>query len=215
MNQQAQPRTNVYIDGFNFYYGAVKETPFKWLDYRALSERLLRGHQINSVKFFTARLLDMPADPGLTQRQDRYLRALEAYSNIEIIYGKFVLRSKSVRLTEDGTEGEGKKVSFDMYEEKRSDVNFGAHLVWDSCHRSMDVALVLSNDSDLQTPIDMAQKLGIRVVTVNPHRHAKQRRGLQADDQRILNRRHLSHSQLPDPVVVGGSRNLNKPKEWP
>ena len=25
-------RTRVYIDGLNLYYGAVKGTPFKWLD---------------------------------------------------------------------------------------------------------------------------------------------------------------------------------------
>ena len=23
-------RTNVYVDGFNFYYRAVKDTPYKW-----------------------------------------------------------------------------------------------------------------------------------------------------------------------------------------
>ncbi len=25
-------KTNFYIDGFNLYYGAVKGTPYKWLD---------------------------------------------------------------------------------------------------------------------------------------------------------------------------------------
>ena len=25
-------RTQVYVDGFNLYYGALKDTPFKWLD---------------------------------------------------------------------------------------------------------------------------------------------------------------------------------------
>ncbi|MEZ5246060.1 MAG: hypothetical protein R2707_13255 [Acidimicrobiales bacterium] len=28
--------TVVYIDGFNFYYGAVKGTPHEWLDYQAV-----------------------------------------------------------------------------------------------------------------------------------------------------------------------------------
>jgi hypothetical protein len=27
-------RTFVYVDGFNLYYGAVKGTPYKWLDMR-------------------------------------------------------------------------------------------------------------------------------------------------------------------------------------
>ena len=31
----APPKTIVYIDGFNFYYGAVKDTPHTWLDFEA------------------------------------------------------------------------------------------------------------------------------------------------------------------------------------
>lgn len=29
-------KTFVYVDAFNLYYGAVKDTPYKWLDLRAL-----------------------------------------------------------------------------------------------------------------------------------------------------------------------------------
>ena len=29
-------RTFVYVDGFNLYYGALKSTPWKWLDLPAL-----------------------------------------------------------------------------------------------------------------------------------------------------------------------------------
>ena len=25
-------RTRIYIDGFNLYYGMLKDTPYKWLD---------------------------------------------------------------------------------------------------------------------------------------------------------------------------------------
>jgi hypothetical protein len=35
--------TYVYVDGLNFYYGALVKTPYKWLDYEALS-RLLVPH---------------------------------------------------------------------------------------------------------------------------------------------------------------------------
>jgi hypothetical protein len=34
--------TTVYIDEFNLYYGALKDTPYKWLDLEALRRRLLR-----------------------------------------------------------------------------------------------------------------------------------------------------------------------------
>ena len=32
--------TNVYVDGFNLYYRALKDTPFRWLDLRKLAETL-------------------------------------------------------------------------------------------------------------------------------------------------------------------------------
>ena len=32
--------TNVYIDGFNLYYRALKDNPFRWLDLRRLAETL-------------------------------------------------------------------------------------------------------------------------------------------------------------------------------
>lgn len=34
-------RTNVYIDGFNLFYGALKGSPYKWLNLEALCQRLL------------------------------------------------------------------------------------------------------------------------------------------------------------------------------
>jgi hypothetical protein len=37
-------RTIVYIDGFNLYYGAVKGTPYKWLDLKSVCQKLLDPH---------------------------------------------------------------------------------------------------------------------------------------------------------------------------
>lgn len=34
-------RTRVYIDGYNFYFGCLKGTPYKWLDPVSLIETLL------------------------------------------------------------------------------------------------------------------------------------------------------------------------------
>jgi len=39
-------RTLVSIDGFNFYYNAVKNTPYKWLDFKALSVALLKPYTL-------------------------------------------------------------------------------------------------------------------------------------------------------------------------
>jgi len=36
-------RTRVYIDGYNLYYGCLKNSPDKWLDVRALVQ--ISGHE--------------------------------------------------------------------------------------------------------------------------------------------------------------------------
>src|SRR5258708_3623868 len=48
------PKTNVYIDGFNFYYGAVKNTPYRWVNLAALCRHMLPNDTIQSIKYFTA-----------------------------------------------------------------------------------------------------------------------------------------------------------------
>ena len=84
--------TFVYVDGFNLYYGALKGTPWKWLDLMALSRRLLQPHhRFLTVKYFTARVSATPADPSKPQCQDVYLRALKRYRPaVEVYYGHFL-----------------------------------------------------------------------------------------------------------------------------
>lgn len=73
-------RTTVYIDGFNLYYGALKGSPWKWLDLVLLFETILkRRHDVGRIKYFTARVSDTPNDPSKAMRQDIYLQALRRY----------------------------------------------------------------------------------------------------------------------------------------
>ncbi len=67
-------RTWVYVDGFNLYYGALKGTPFKWLNPIALATQLLpAGHVIERLKYFTAHVSGA-ADPDVPRRQQRTSR---------------------------------------------------------------------------------------------------------------------------------------------
>ncbi|HEV7772154.1 MAG TPA: hypothetical protein VGO48_02560, partial [Conexibacter sp.] len=53
----AQHRTIVYIDGFNLYYGCLKDSPYRWLDPCALARNALWDDMdIVGVKYFTARV---------------------------------------------------------------------------------------------------------------------------------------------------------------
>ena len=49
-----KPRTIIYIDGFNFYYGAVRGTPYKWLDIEKCFLRLRMNDDIRRIWYFTA-----------------------------------------------------------------------------------------------------------------------------------------------------------------
>ncbi len=83
-------RTFIYIDGFNFYYGAVRNTPYKWLDYKSFFQKLLAPeHDIVAIKYFTAYVTGK-LDPRQPVRQKTYLRALKSYiPEISIHLGHF------------------------------------------------------------------------------------------------------------------------------
>ena len=64
-------RTVVYVDGFYFYYGAVRRTRYKWLDPVALFRKVLGAqNSVVTVKYFTARVQPTPNDPDVNVRQD-------------------------------------------------------------------------------------------------------------------------------------------------
>ena len=89
--------TNVYIDGFNLYYRALKDTPFRWLDLRKLAETLFPEDAVNRVSYFTARLDARPGNPGQAQRQLIYLRALATVPGFDAYYGVFRPASSAPR----------------------------------------------------------------------------------------------------------------------
>ncbi len=54
-------RTYISIDGLNFYYGLVKGTPYRWLDLKSLSVKVLPGDfETCKIKYFTAEVKAFP-----------------------------------------------------------------------------------------------------------------------------------------------------------
>jgi len=82
--------TYVYIDGFNLYYGVIKETPYKWLNIRLLCQNYFKKYHILKLKYFTAIISSRPNNPNKPNRQQIYLRALKTIPNLEIILGHFM-----------------------------------------------------------------------------------------------------------------------------
>ena len=82
--------TNVYVDGFNLYYGCLRGTPYKWLDLDALCRRLFPRDRINRIRYFTAIVSARPGDPQQPQRQQAYLRALQTIPGLTIHRGRYL-----------------------------------------------------------------------------------------------------------------------------
>ncbi len=207
-------RTYIYIDGFNFYYGAVKWTPFKWLDFKAFFTCLLKSqHHILSIKYFTALVSSTPDDPNKSVRQETFIRALNNYiPEIEVYYGHFLSHEISAPLAKPSR---GKRFADVIKtEEKGSDVNLAVHLLNDAWLDKYDCAVVVSNDSDLAEAMRLvkehhSQKL-IGLVTPGERKTSKQLQQ-HADFVRKVRRGALARTQLPNPIP---GTTIHKPPEW-
>lgn len=214
-----RPRAHVYIDGFNLYYQRLRETPFKWLNVEELSRKLFPRLDVTVVKYFTARVKPSVFDPGVEQRQDVYLTALRTCGRTSVIEGSYQSHPKRLPRAKDFFAGQMKPVEVIVSEEKGSDVNLASHMLLDACQGRFDVAAVITNDSDLTTPIKMVtSELGKQVVLVSPLKPNSKRRPNRslvnaATSQKSIRNGVLRSSLLPDPVPHPRLR-IAKPPRW-
>ena len=206
-------RTFVYVDGFNLYYGALKGTPFKWLDPVSLFEKVLQPHHdILRVKYFTARVSGTSTDPSKPQRQDVYLRALRHYRpEVEVYFGHFLSHRARAPLAQ--AVGDRRTVEIIRTEEKGSDVNLAVHLLNDGWLDAYDCAVVVSNDSDIAEAMRLVrQHRGKRIGLVTPGTGRPSRQLMtHADFSRHLRPNALQRSQLPDRIP---GTSIRKPARW-
>jgi hypothetical protein len=256
-------RTWLYVDGFNLYYGALKGTPFKWLNLAALAREFLPStHSVERIKYFTARVSGA-ADPDAPRRQHAYLSALSSLPELEVHFGRFLsktvwrpitnfpvsgatIHSPVAALLPTGThevtggsltapsrlvvsvyppkgEKRPKKAAravakaliteVHTMEEKGSDVNLAAHLLNDAWKNAFEAAAVISNDTDLVTPIQMVSvERGKPVFVVCPGRWQ-----MAPDLERVASfKRHirrpmLVNAQFLDPIP---GTTISKPANW-
>ena len=207
--------TNVYIDGFNLYYRALRGTPFKWLDLRTLAETLFPGDVINRICYFTALLDARPDDPHKPQRQLMYLRAVESIRDLSIYYGSFRSGTKRRPLVRP-LPGLPTHVEVWDTEEKGSDVNLATRLLVDGFNGEYQQAVVVSNDADFAGAMRYVRDaLGLRVTLVNPDAKTPSPKPLadSATYVKRLWRSHLRRSQFPD-RIVDAHGVISKPLGW-
>ena len=212
---------NIYVDGLNLYNGSLRRHPqLKWLDIARMCRALLPGREINRIRYFSARVNSLPHNMQAPNRQATYFRALRTIPNLTIQLGRFATR-RTTMPRDPLTYLEGNHipevVPVIRFEEKRTDVNIATHLLVDCFDDDFDEAVIISNDSDLTLPIEVAiKKFGKPVGMINPHPAKRLSRELEratAYQIRSINRSVLARSQFPS-ILTDDRGEFHRPHRW-
>lgn len=222
-------RTIIYIDGFNLYFGCLKQLPrCRWLNIEALAQRLCIENDpstdIVGIKYFTA-----PIKAGLSPRgfvsvksQADYLRALQIHcKQVQIINGKYFIVPGSYHR-------DSKPVDFSTKlrvlrpEEKQTDVNIALHMLCDATDEICDQQVLFSNDSDCAPILSTIRQRhpAIRLGVVPPilsetsvRYPSKELASTAHWSRRNINVQDLLECQLPKRVPTR-KRPIDKPRHW-
>lgn len=206
-------RTYIYVDGFNLYYGSLRRTSYKWLNLSSLFRDILQSHhQILKIKYFTARVSARPTNPYKPQRQDTYLRALQAHcEEVEVFFGHFL--TNKIRAPLSHPSNGPKVVEVLKTEEKGSDGNLALHLLNDAWLDVYDSAIVVTNDSDIAEAMRLAKNRSNKLLgLITPGAgHPSQQLMQHANFHRHIRMNSLKKNQLPSPIP---GTNITMPKNW-
>ena len=205
-------RSIVYVDGFNLYYGMVRDTPWKWLDLQRYFELLRPDDDIRQIRYFTSEV----RGPAL-ERQAVYLRALATLPKVAVHLGRFKQKTLTCRVADCAFRGVRR---YQGLEEKETDVALSVALIDDAYRDQADRFIIVSGDSDLLLALRLVRerfadkrilvyvpaRTGTRRAIANETRRA-------ADDSRTLPSEPLRRAQLP-PIIRTGAGVIEKPESW-
>jgi uncharacterized LabA/DUF88 family protein len=206
-------RTIVYIDGFNFYYGQLKDSRHKWLNLTKLFKTVLgEENELVKLRYFTARVQPTERDPQVNIRQDTYFRALEVLCpEVETHFGHF-LRHK---VFAENANPPPNKIEIFKTEEKGSDVNLALHVLNDAWANAYDCAVIVSNDADLATALQLVKEQHKKVIGLvtpgAPQRKPSWQLKKYANFFIPIRQWALEQSLLPDAIP---NTEITKPKSW-
>ena len=150
-----------------------------------------------------------PIDPDQSNRQQFYLRALRTLPLVKIHLGRFL----SNRVTRPLATLTGYADIIDTVE-KGSDVNLATYLIHDGHCGKYEVAVVITNDSDLVEPVRIVRdELRRTVGVISPHPHASQRLRQSATFYGKIRHGLLRDSQFPD-IMSDSKGTFHKPPSW-
>lgn len=234
-------RTRVYIDGYNFYYGCLRRTPYKWLDLLPLFEQYILPSALvtdsadqtrqscllpsPSIKFFTAKIIESVARAvDSVSSQARYHTALRKLHNgrIELIEGYYAVNKMKVKIVDaeepDRPPRECQEIQAWKVEEKQSDVSLALQAYHDSITGQIDHAVIVTNDTDIAPALEMIRAhTDVIIGLVVPTRDHTRQPNTDLVKHAHWCRTHITDLELASsqlPRVVPGRQPTVKPESW-
>lgn len=230
----------IYVDGFNLFYGCLKGEKNKWLNLDLLCRYYYPKYNILKIRYCTALIKERKSDKTSPINQQMYLRALKTLPNIDIILGSFKERLVRRPLVSTDEFGQRQKLKMEIFpkvnkklpvaddsqwprpqyalirktEEKGSDVNLAVNLVKDAYEDNFDVAVIISNDSDLAGSLRIVKnKLKKTVEILNPYDKTNKKLQKVSSNIKYIREKALEQNQFLDNLTdkVG---DFHKPVEW-
>ena len=206
-------RVEVFIDGFNLYYGMRDNNKthsyrkILWLDLVSfVKKHLIKPDEtLENIYYFTAEPMK---DRGKIIRHKNYCKALTD-SGVKIIYGKYKTKKLSCPLCCN---------DFDSFEEKETDVNIALSLLRRGVENGYDKALLFSGDSDLAPAIENAKALFPQKIyqVVFPINRNRSKRLKQVSDIVPIYQYLPSYKacQFLPQIILKNGNIVECPKEW-
>lgn len=232
-------RTRIYVDGYNFYYGCLKGTPYKWLDMMVLFEQhvlpsilvQVDGKPAQSklnplaIKYFTAMILEKAAKAAdSVSCQARYHSALRKVhpERIQIVEGYYSLLEAKAKIVDaenpDKWPRECQEILIWKLEEKKSDVSLALQAYHDAMTGEVDQVVIVTNDTDISPALKMIRDhTKVVVGLVVPTRKDVRIPNTELADVSHWVRSHITDVELEKsqfPRVIPGRKATVKPESW-
>ncbi|MFT4926510.1 MAG: uncharacterized LabA/DUF88 family protein [Phenylobacterium sp.] len=224
-------KTIVYIDGYNFYYGCLKHTSYKWLNfYQLFSQHIVSSitpeADVIEVKFFTANIQAKFATKGqqAVNSQTIYHNALLTTNpdQMTIIKG-YYSSEQSKPMAYVNPPDKSNRTPIWKIEEKQTDVQMALHIYRDASMGLCEQIVVCTNDTDLAPSMALVKRdfSHIKIGAVMPIRQRairpanKEICSISDWSRQYILDEELKASQLPSVIPKPNGRGVyTKPKYW-
>ena len=156
------------------------------------------------TKYFTSRIAK---PPDTVKHQNTYIEAIQTLSGVSIYFGHYLTNPRICRRC---------GFTYDVAQEKMTDVNIAVELLQDAFQNAFDTALLISADRDLIAPLSAVKRLfpDKRVVVACPPGRFSVNLCKAAHAYLKIGHGSIENSQFPQEVATRSGFLLRRPASW-